>query len=243
MLTFDRRKKDVFYAAQALWQKDPVLHIQGAAWTNRTGDATQTVHVITNMRSVELLHNGKSLGTQTTNFNWNVHFAPGKNSLTARGQSDHGNKTDAITVNWRKAQQHFKVTATAQQKNTPIKNIADGNHFTRWSCNGNATINIDLDHPTLLDGIRFDFYQGKQRHYKLEISISASNKSFTKVFSGTSGSKTEEIRFKQTEARYIRINALGNSKNKWNSYFEVEPIIATKVKNKNIYEKIGAGEL
>ena len=243
MLTFDRHKKDLFYAAKALWRKEPVLHIQGSAWTNRTGDATQNIHVITNMRSVELLHNAQSLGTQTTNFTWNVHFTPGKNTLIARGKTDDMNKTNTITVNWQKAQQHFKVTATAQQNDTPIQNIADGNHLTRWSCDGNATINIDLGHPALLDGIRFDLYRGQQRHYKFEISLSNSNKSFTKVFSGSSHNKTEEIRFKQTEARYIRIKALGNNKNNWNSYFEVEPIIATKIKNKNTYEKIGAGEL
>ncbi len=243
-VTYNREKKDLWYCAKALWSKDPVLHIQASKWTQRDGNQEQPIRVFSNMQNVELFHQGKSLGRKTEDFSWQVVLQPGENVLSAKGSNGDIKKEHTITVNWRAEVQRFVVTATKAEKDSPITNIADGKEFTRWSAEGPATVDIDLAHPVLLDGILFHFYKGASRQYKMEIQTSSDGKTYKSVFSGSSqgGKDQESILFEQVEARYIRIQAQGNDQGAWNSWHEVLPIISTDKKDKNIYEIIGAGE-
>ena len=245
LVDFKRNKKDVFFAAQALWSNTPVLHIQSSAWIKRDGSPEQPVRVISNMDQVELFYQGKSLGKQSDGFTWKVTFVEGENKLLAKGSRGNITKEHPITVTWRKSMKRFKVTSSNEEKGNVIANISDGKLYTRWACKGNATVNIDLGRPMLLDGLNFAFYHGATRQYKMEILTSSDTKTYTSVFSGASkgGSENEDIRFKQqSEARYIRILAKGNSDNDFNSWLEVEPIIATEKNKKNRYEIIGEGD-
>ena len=85
LVTFDRERKDGFDAWKARFSKEPVLRIQSAAWTKRHGPADTEIRVITNLPEVELMHNGKSLGKQTTGFRWPLRMMLGKHGLVARG--------------------------------------------------------------------------------------------------------------------------------------------------------------
>ncbi|MCD6287759.1 MAG: DUF4982 domain-containing protein, partial [Candidatus Hydrogenedentes bacterium] len=85
IMTFDRKPKDVFYLYKARWSNEPVIYIQGANWTKRSGTPQKTFRVLTNCDKVELFHNGRSLGTQTTGFRWNVTLDEGANRLLAIG--------------------------------------------------------------------------------------------------------------------------------------------------------------
>jgi beta-galactosidase len=88
MLTWDRRPKDVYYLYQANWSSTPMLHI--TEWPRRAGvvGAEFPVKVYSNAGEVELLLNGKSLGSKkpdgVKSAVWNVVFQPGDNLLEAR---------------------------------------------------------------------------------------------------------------------------------------------------------------
>lgn len=91
----DRTPKDVYYYYQAAWRKDiPVLHIASRDWTRRAGIAqagnsvTQPVKVYTNLREVELLMDGKSLGKKPVKNHtavFDVPFTDGRHLLLAQG--------------------------------------------------------------------------------------------------------------------------------------------------------------
>lgn len=90
--THDRQHKDVFYYYKSALNSTPVVHIGNKAWTNRAGAETskgvsvQRIKVYTNQPTVELLHNGQSLGTQKVdNYHaiFEVPFVDGQNSLEA----------------------------------------------------------------------------------------------------------------------------------------------------------------
>jgi beta-galactosidase len=79
--------KDYFFYYQAWWQPKPVLHLfPHWNWHGREGDEI-AVWVYTNLDAVELLVNGKSVGTQQTphlgHLEWRVRYEPGV--IEARG--------------------------------------------------------------------------------------------------------------------------------------------------------------
>jgi beta-galactosidase len=81
--------KDAYYLYQSEWTKKPVLHVF-PHWNWKQGD-TIDVWAYTNCEEVELLINGKSIGTKKKNadelhFVWRVPFTPGR--LTAIGKTD-----------------------------------------------------------------------------------------------------------------------------------------------------------
>jgi beta-galactosidase len=82
--------KDTFYYYKAWWGKEPVLHLF-PHWNfeGKEGEAIP-VWVHTNLDQVELLVNGKSLGTQKVphlgHVEWKVNYEPGV--IEARGSKD-----------------------------------------------------------------------------------------------------------------------------------------------------------
>jgi beta-galactosidase len=82
--------KDNFYYYKAWWGKDPVVHVfPHWNWTGREGDEI-AVWVYSNLDEVELLVNGKSLGSQKVpnlgHVEWKVKYEPG--TIEARGSKD-----------------------------------------------------------------------------------------------------------------------------------------------------------
>jgi beta-galactosidase len=82
--------KDNFYYYKAWWGKDPVVHVfPHWNWTGREGDEIR-VWVYSNLDEVELLVNGKSLGSQKVphlgHVEWKARYEPG--TLEARGSKD-----------------------------------------------------------------------------------------------------------------------------------------------------------
>ena len=65
LVTFDRKyKKDSFYAYKAHLSTDPFVHIAGKRYVDRVEDVTE-VTVYSNLATVELFANGKSLGKKS----------------------------------------------------------------------------------------------------------------------------------------------------------------------------------
>ncbi len=61
LVTFDRKtRKDAFYLYKAYWSDEPVLHLCGKRYVNRTGGKT-SVTVYSNAGQVEIYNNGKSV--------------------------------------------------------------------------------------------------------------------------------------------------------------------------------------
>ena len=82
--------KDNFYYYKAWWGSEPVLHLfPHWNWEQREGEAI-SVWVHSNLDSVELFLNGKSLGSKEvqplTHLEWSVKYEPGV--LEARGTKD-----------------------------------------------------------------------------------------------------------------------------------------------------------
>lgn len=109
LLRADRTPKDVYYYYQAMWRKDiPVLHIASRDWNRRAGIArggqpvVQPVKVYTNLKEVELLVDGQSLGRQPVENCHAVFSVPfGQNPeplLTARGTCEGRPVEDALRI-------------------------------------------------------------------------------------------------------------------------------------------------
>jgi len=88
LVTFDRKtRKDAFYFYKANWSAVPVLHITSSRFVKRTEAATE-VKIYSNAPAVELVVNGRSLGTQAVGADkivrWpGVVLAPGENRVRA----------------------------------------------------------------------------------------------------------------------------------------------------------------
>ncbi|HEU4632282.1 MAG TPA: glycoside hydrolase family 2 TIM barrel-domain containing protein [Gemmatimonadaceae bacterium] len=116
MLTWDRRPKDVYYLYQANWSAEPVVRVASHDWAARIGTDSgaapgagprpvcQLVDVYANLPRVELLLNGRSLGTRAPDdvhtASWQVPFTPGENVLEARGERDGATYADRVVVHF-----------------------------------------------------------------------------------------------------------------------------------------------
>ncbi|MBV9772464.1 MAG: glycoside hydrolase family 2 protein, partial [Gemmatimonadetes bacterium] len=108
LLTWDRRPKDVYYLYQANWTTAPMVRVASHEWTHRAGvgpaQATQPVDVYSNLASVELFVNGRSLGAKAPDdvrkASWQVPFVPGDNVVEARGERDGRPYSDRVTIHF-----------------------------------------------------------------------------------------------------------------------------------------------
>ncbi len=86
LVTFDRKyKKDAFYAYKAWLSSDPFVHICGKRYVDRV-ETVARVTVYSNQPEVELFADGKSLGSQKSDFHFFTFDVPnaGETSLTAK---------------------------------------------------------------------------------------------------------------------------------------------------------------
>jgi beta-galactosidase len=83
-------KRDAYYYYQSIWTEKPMVHIVQKAWSIRDvwpAETTRGVEVFSNCPTVELFHNGMSLGqrSRAENLVWQVPLKAGANSLRAVG--------------------------------------------------------------------------------------------------------------------------------------------------------------
>ncbi len=103
--TWDRTPKDVYYLYKANWNPAPMVRVASRGWTRRTGTATpQPVDVYSNLSTVELIVNGRSLGTKTPDdvhhATWDVTFSNGKNAIVARGRTSGNTIADSMVIDF-----------------------------------------------------------------------------------------------------------------------------------------------
>ncbi|WP_282035751.1 glycoside hydrolase family 2 TIM barrel-domain containing protein [Saccharicrinis aurantiacus] len=111
IVSIDRKPKDVFFYYQAALLEAPFIALGTKTWSQRTyiedavgtGISTMPVQVFTNQKSVELFHNGVSLGIkETKNFiaEYSVPFVNGVNKLIANNQSDaYSQDVSSVRIN------------------------------------------------------------------------------------------------------------------------------------------------
>ncbi|MGD9126759.1 MAG: glycoside hydrolase family 2 TIM barrel-domain containing protein [Planctomycetia bacterium] len=100
IFTFDRKPKDVYYFYKSEWTDDPTIYIVSHTWTERTPGVKQ-IPVYSNAETVELFHDGKSLGKKDIKNSkavWDVDLQAGKNQLRAVGIKDGKTIVDEMTV-------------------------------------------------------------------------------------------------------------------------------------------------
>lgn len=85
VFTYERVPKDVYYFYRSVWTDEPMAYIVSHTWTERKAAPTP-IRVYSNGDTVELLHNGQSLGTKSKEegFLWTVPLTPGNNRLEAK---------------------------------------------------------------------------------------------------------------------------------------------------------------
>ncbi len=119
IVSLDREKKDTYLQYQAMLLKTPVVSIGGMNWkirggnTDEKGECVQPVKVYSNQSVVELMLNGKSLGTQTVVDNiaqFNVPFTNGLNKLEASAKTDTGVFRDELNIDFRAIPFNLKDT-------------------------------------------------------------------------------------------------------------------------------------
>lgn len=116
------------------------------------------------------------------------------------------------------------VSASSDDGNVP-SNTLDGSLSTRWSADGKGQwIQYELDKETTIGSVGIAWYNGKKRKAHFDIQTSSDGKSWTKVYSGSSSGKQNDLEpydVNDTKARFIRIVGKGNTSNTWNSITEV----------------------
>lgn len=97
LVTFDRKtRKDSFYAYKAYWSTEPVLHIAGKRFINRTGGNT-LVKVYSNVDGVKLTANGTEIQGKKKGrvYSFKIKLASEQTEIVATA----GELTDTFTVN------------------------------------------------------------------------------------------------------------------------------------------------
>lgn len=110
LCTIDRRPKDPYHYYRAMLLGSPVVHICGSERTFRAaaetapGCAEERVRIYTNAPEVELLLNGRSLGTSVVKncaAAFDVPFRDGTNRLEAVVRNGREELRDAVTIRYR----------------------------------------------------------------------------------------------------------------------------------------------
>ena len=96
LVTMDRKiKKDSYYVYKAYWTKEPMVHICGKRYAQRSGETTQ-IRVYSNQPTVALYVNGELLEVQSADkvFVFTAALKPGMNTIVARA----GDATDTAVL-------------------------------------------------------------------------------------------------------------------------------------------------
>lgn len=101
LVTFDRKtRKDAFYLYKASWNKEPMVHICGRRFADRTGDSTE-IKVYSNASTVTVLVDGVEVCKNIcpdNNVVFNAHILLTAESHTIKAIGDNG-ASDEISIN------------------------------------------------------------------------------------------------------------------------------------------------
>lgn len=127
--------KDAYYVFKSYWSNEPFAYIESHTWTERSGPegTPRNISVYSNNETVELFHNGKSLGVKTrdtkqfpaSGLNWDVSFLAGANELKAIGRNVKEEVSkDTMTVNYR-----YEESGSPSELVLSAKSLNNGNYL------------------------------------------------------------------------------------------------------------------
>ncbi|GJM63144.1 beta-galactosidase [Persicobacter diffluens] len=102
----DRSPKDVYYLAQALMSKEPVLHLAVHDWSNRViwpQDSVQEIKVFSNLPEVDLYLNQEFVGSQKVQggvAKWQLPLAEGPQQLEVRAEQKSISKKAELNIRY-----------------------------------------------------------------------------------------------------------------------------------------------
>lgn len=191
MFTFNRQPKDISFYYKAHLSKRRVLHIATRDWWKRGGSSKQTIEVYSNLKTVELFHNGVSLGKREADSNrkavWNVDFKEGKNTFFALEVVKEGRfKTDQTEVFYINPD-NFAEIAVNVGSNTEFldkdKTVWHSDQYYRkesWGFEANTSITMETlrnileteDEPvfqTMREGLKSYKFDAPNGEYEIEL--------------------------------------------------------------------------
>ncbi len=165
--------KDAYYVFKSYWAKEPFTYIESHTWTERSGPEgrSRAVKVFSNCDSVELFHNGRSVGTRTKEVGvfpagglvWDLAFTEGANRLESKGYRDGQLVAeDELTVNYtyekaRKAD-HIELThlslpngnllVEAIMRDAEGRRVLDYDDHLYFAADGAGELLVDYGTPT-----------------------------------------------------------------------------------------------
>ena len=138
-----KRRKDAFYLYKSHWNKEPMVHLCGSRYVDRTEDVTE-VKVYSNQPQVSLYVNGRLVGTQEGPyvFRFTVPMS-GEMEVTAKA----GALADTIHI--RKADAPNPAYTLPNRQN--VLNWIDMDSHNRENCSIQDTLGSLLDNPAAHD--------------------------------------------------------------------------------------------
>ncbi|MEM7485503.1 MAG: DUF4982 domain-containing protein [Bacteroidota bacterium] len=208
------RPKDAYFVFKSHWSEDPFAYIESHTWTERQGeeDESHNVKVYSNVHSMVLVHNGKSLANKLRDKSsfpaqglvWDIVFKEGPNILLAMGYDKDGNTvaTDSITVNYGIGSAGDPESVTWNRERLPNGNILmtasmvdkDG----KLCSDHNEKVYFDL----MGDGELYTSYGTMGRSATIE---TASGKASIEIGPGK-GKATLELRSQNFKGAYFELN-------------------------------------
>lgn len=137
-----RKPKELYYFYQASLSHKPVVHIASHDWKRRTvpyrlhtqKSFNEKIHIFSNLSSVKLYLNGRSLGTRHPKnaiATWSVPMKIGANQLLAEGKSGSKTFSDEVTI-------HLSYSGDFETDNHHVDQlyVNAGSHFQFYPKSG-----------------------------------------------------------------------------------------------------------
>ncbi len=102
LVDYKRVPKDAYYFYQSKWSRKPMVYLVSRTKRLIFGKPNEikAIRAFSNCDSVELFHNGKSLGAQTTGFVWQVALSEGEHHFEARATKGGAVVTDEMRARY-----------------------------------------------------------------------------------------------------------------------------------------------
>lgn len=116
-------------------------------------------------------------------------------------------------------------------------NVIDENFSTRWSAEGEVSLQFDLGEVKPLGYMGLSFHSGAARQTIFDLQISDDARKWTTVFSGRSSGTTNDLEaynLQNLQGRYVKYVGHGNSVSSWNSITEAKIFPPTEDGSMNV---------
>jgi len=143
-----------------------------------------------------------------------------------KAASKAGGKAGSGTASLTQGKQ-ASASSEEAAKNNLAADAVDGDLSTRWCANGDRQgewLQVDLGEPQKLQAVRI-LWEFPQSVYRYKVLGSNNGTDWNTIIDASDASQTNGVathEFPPTDARYLRVEFLGNDEKKWGSLWELE---------------------